>query len=175
MAQTVLITGSSSGIGRAAAELFQEQGWQVAAIMRSPSKAGDLEGRDGLLVFRLDVTDQDTIDQAIAAAIERFGSIDVVVNNAGYAAFGPFEAASEEQIQRQFDTNIYGVLRVIRTALPHLRKQRSGTLINISSIGGRVGIPLNTLYHATKFALEGFTESLHYELEPFGVKVPSDN
>jgi len=171
MAKTVLITGSSTGIGRDTATLFQQMGWNVAATMRRPDQEQELARLPRVICPRLDVTDRESIDEAVAATIDKFGAIDVLVNNAGYAAVGPFEAASPEHIQRQFDTNVFGLMNVTRAVLPHFRERRQGVLINVASIGGRVAFPLWSLYHATKWAVDGFTESLHYELRPFGIRV----
>ncbi len=167
--KTVLITGCSSGIGLKTAKLFQEKGWNVAATMRTPSKEKFPDTEKNVLILELDVTKPETIKTAIDATIKKFGRIDVIVNNAGYAVTGPFELASEEQIQRQFDTNVYGPMRVIQAILPHFREKKSGTIINISSMGGRMTFPLYSLYHSTKWAIEGFTEGLQYELEEFGI------
>jgi NAD(P)-dependent dehydrogenase (short-subunit alcohol dehydrogenase family) len=169
--KTILITGASSGIGRATALRFQREGWNVAATMRDPSAGRDLEGLDHVQVSRLDVTDASSIEAAVARAIQHFGRIDVLLNNAGYGAYGPLEAFSSERIRRQFDTNVLGLLDVTKAVLPHMRARRSGTVINISSIGGQITFPLGTLYHGTKFAVEGLSESLHYELEPLGIRV----
>jgi NAD(P)-dependent dehydrogenase (short-subunit alcohol dehydrogenase family) len=168
---TVLITGTSSGIGKATALLFQQRGWNVAATMRSPDKASDLQGLDRLLPLQLDVTEPESIQSAIAQTLEAFGGIDVLVNNAGYGLMGPFENCELEQIRRQFDTNVFGLMAVSQFVLPHFRDRKRGTLINISSIGGRVTFPLYSLYHSTKWAVEGFSESLHYELAPLNIQV----
>ncbi len=171
MNKTVLITGASSGIGKTAALLFHQQGWKVAATMRSPGRVTDLPEGERLFCLPLDVTDAPSIETGVQQAIQRFGSLDVVVNNAGYAAVGPFEAASEEQIYRQFDTNVYGILRLTKAVLPHFRERRQGVFVNVASMGGRITFPLYSLYHGTKWALEGFSESLQYELQPFGIRV----
>ena len=171
MSGTVLITGASSGIGKAAARFFQSKGWNVIATMRSPDAEADLKNLDRVLVTRLDVTDPASIDAAVSEGIAKFGRIDVLVNNAGYGAYGPLEVFSMEKIRRQFDTNVIGLLAVTKALLPHFRAQRSGTIVNISSIGGKITFPLGTLYHGTKFAVEGLSESLHSELEPIGVKM----
>lgn len=169
--QTILITGASSGIGKATAKHFQAQGWNVIATMRSPDKETELNALDNVLVTRLDVTDQASVDAAIAAGLERFGAIDALVNNAGYGAYGPLEAFDIDGIRRQFDTNVIGLLAATKAVLPHMRAAKSGTIVNISSIGGRMTFPLGTLYHGTKFAVEGISEALHYELESFGVRM----
>lgn len=171
MTNTILITGASSGIGKITAQLFQSKGWNVIATMRSPEKEEELNTLDNVLVTRLDVTDQTSIDAAVAAGMERFGAINVLVNNAGYGAFGPLEGFPMEGIQRQFDTNVIGLLATTKAVLPHMRAAKSGTIVNISSIGGKMTFPLGTLYHGTKFAVEGISESLHFELEAFGVRV----
>jgi len=173
MAGTALITGASSGIGRATVDYFAQRGWNVAATVRDPAKSADLTAKNSknLAVLRLDVTDAAAIEQAVAGTVARFGKIDVLVNNAGYALFGPFEAASPEQIERQFATNVFGLMNVTRAVLPHLRAQKSGTIVNVASVGGRLTFPLYSSYHATKWAVEGFSESLHYELAPLGIRV----
>lgn len=171
MTKTLFITGASSGIGQATAQWFQRQGWNVAATMRSPEKAGDWARHEQTLALRLDVTQIDTIQSAIAQAITRFGAIDVLVNNAGYGAVGPFEASTPEQVDRQLATNVTGLMNVTREMLPHFRQRKAGVIVNVSSMGGRVTFPLYSLYHATKWAVEGFSESLVYELEPFGIRV----
>ncbi|MEM7208624.1 MAG: SDR family oxidoreductase [Pseudomonadota bacterium] len=171
MSQTVMITGASSGIGKASAKHFHENGWNVVATMRSPQNETELTQLDNVLVTRLDVTDSDSIHAAVGAAIERFGRIDALVNNAGYGAYGPLEAFPMENIRRQFDTNVIGLLETTKAVLPHLRGQGSGVIVNISSIGGQMTFPLGTLYHGTKFAVEGLSESLHYELAAAGIKV----
>lgn len=171
MKKTVLITGTSSGIGRAAVIYFQQRGWNVAATMRSPEKENELGKLPGVKLFRLDVMDEASIQAAVSEAISAFGGIDVIVNNAGYGAVGIFEAASNEQIRRQFDTNVFGVMNVIRAILPHFREKRDGTIINISSMGGRITFPIYSVYHGTKWAIEGFAEALQFELRPFNIRV----
>lgn len=171
MNKTILITGASSGIGKASAIHFAEKGWKVAATMRNPQKETELNKIQNIQLFRLDVLDQESIDQAIEGTISAFGKIDVVLNNAGYGTAGPFEAATKEQVKRQFDTNLFGLMDVTRSVLPHFRENKSGLFINISSIGGLVTLPIFSLYHGTKWALEGFTESLAFELEPLGIQV----
>lgn len=169
--QTILITGASSGIGKATAKHFQAQGWNVIATMRSPDNETELTALDNVLVTRLDVTDEASISAAVAAGLERFGAIDALVNNAGYGAYGPLEAFDIDGIRRQFDTNVIGLLATTKAVLTHMRAAKSGTIVNISSIGGRMTFPLGTLYHGTKFAVEGLSESLHYELSAIGVRV----
>jgi NAD(P)-dependent dehydrogenase (short-subunit alcohol dehydrogenase family) len=168
--KTLFITGASTGIGRAAVHHFRDQGWNVAATMRTPSDHADLVS-DQVRTFALDVTDPATIGPAVDQAIQAFGSVDVLVNNAGYGAFGPFEAASNEQIERQYATNVTGLMFVTREFIPHFRERRSGVIINISSVGGRATFPFYSLYHGSKWAVEGFSESLNFELNPFGIRV----
>ena len=170
MTKAVLITGCSTGIGRAAAQLFASRGWSVTATMRRPEAAGDLAAAGAIRVEPLDVVDVASVERAVQRALEAFGRLDVVVNNAGFGAFGPFETASRELIERQIGTNLVGVFNVTRAALPAMRAQKSGVIVNISSIGGLTTLPLNSIYHATKYAVVGFTEGLNYELEPFGIR-----
>lgn len=168
--KTVLITGTSSGIGRAAVLKFNNEGWNVIATMREPSKETELNQLNNTLVVTLDVQKPETISQAIIAGINKFGQIDAVVNNAGAAIFGVFELATEDQVNKIFDTNVFGPMRVLRAILPYFRAQRSGTIINITSQGGRITFPTCSIYHATKFSLEGLTEAIAYELIPFGIR-----
>jgi NAD(P)-dependent dehydrogenase (short-subunit alcohol dehydrogenase family) len=171
MTQTIFITGASSGIGKATALSFQDKGWNVVATLRDPAQAGDLAALPRVLVTRLDVTDGASVTAAVDAAHARFGSIDVLLNNAGYGAYGPLEAFDMDGVRRQFDTNVIGMLEVTKAVLPQMRAQGRGVIVNISSIGGRMTFPLGALYHGTKFAVEGLSESLHYELEPLGIRV----
>ncbi len=171
MPNTILITGSSSGIGNATAKYFQEQGWNVIATMRTPEKDTELPGLENVLVTRLDVQDPDSIAQAVRLGIETFGRIDVLLNNAGYGAFGVLEAAPMENIRRQFDVNVIGLIETTKAVIPHFRANRCGTIINVSSVGGKVTFPLGSLYHGTKFAVEGFSEALIFEMGEIGVKV----
>jgi NAD(P)-dependent dehydrogenase (short-subunit alcohol dehydrogenase family) len=169
--KTVLITGCSSGFGMVTAKLFSERGWNVAATMRRIDDGQELAALDNTLVARLDVEDAASIDQAIAATIDRFGGIDTVVNNAGFGLFGLFEAISEEKIVEQFQVNVFGVMRVTRAILPHFRARGRGTIVNISSGAGVFTIPMLSLYCASKFALEGFSEGISYELASQGIAV----
>ncbi len=171
MNKTILITGASSGIGRATAKLFQEKGWNVIATMRTPEKEEELNQLDNVLVTRLDVLDLESIETAIAKGIDQYGQIDVVLNNAGYGLIGTFESAKRESIIRQFGVNVQGLFDVTQKTLPHFRKNKSGMFINVSSIGGKMTFPLMPLYHSTKFAVEGFSESLRWEMAEIGVKV----
>jgi NAD(P)-dependent dehydrogenase (short-subunit alcohol dehydrogenase family) len=176
MNKTVLITGTSSGIGRAAVTYFAQHGWNVAATMRSPQKetelgAASLGTLPNVKLFRLDVMDTDSIRQAITDARAAFGGIDAIINNAGYGAVGPFEAATPEQVQRQFDTNVFGVMNVIREILPYFRQKRDGTILTVTSMGGLITFPIYSIYHGTKWAVEGFTEALSFELKPFNIRI----
>lgn len=171
MAQTVLITGTSSGIGRETAKLFQAQGWNVIATMRTPKNEIELSQLANVRVARLDVTDEGSIGDAVAEGLSAFGVIDVLVNNAGFGSFGLLEATSRETIREQLDTNVVGLLATTRAVLPHMRARRKGVIVNVSSMGGRIAFPLGALYHASKFAVEGLSEALSYELAAIGVRV----
>jgi NAD(P)-dependent dehydrogenase (short-subunit alcohol dehydrogenase family) len=171
MSQTVFITGTSSGIGQLTALYFAKQGWNVAATMRNPDKDKELGNFSNIKRYSLDVTDSSSIQQALEAAIKDFGRIDVLVNNAGYGADGVFEAMSDQVIEKQFDTNVFGLMRVTRALIPHMRDNKGGIIIQIASVGGRVTFPLYSIYHGTKWAVEGFSEALHYELAPFKIKI----
>jgi NAD(P)-dependent dehydrogenase (short-subunit alcohol dehydrogenase family) len=169
--KTVVITGASSGIGKATAKFFLSRGWNVVAGMRQPGAEKELIEDDRLKVMRIDVQDAASIHVAVAEAVAIFGTIDVWVNNAGYGAFGPVEAGSRTQIQRQFDVNVFGLIECIRAIAPHFRSNRDGVLINVSSAGGLATAPGYSVYNASKFAVEGLSEGLWYELKTFGIKV----
>ena len=171
MKKTILITGASSGIGKATAIKFQQQGWHVIATMRTPEKETELGALENVQLEKLDVLDLETIDRALQNGISRFGKIDAIINNAGYGAYGPLESFPRENMIRQFNTNVIGLLDVSRAIIPHFRENKSGTIVNISSIGGQITFPLGSLYHGTKFAVEGISESLHYEMAELGIKV----
>ena len=171
MSKTILITGASSGIGKATAKTFQEKGWNVIATMRTPEKEEELTQLDRVLVTRLDVQDADSIQSAIEQGIKQFGKIDVLLNNAGYGLIGTFESIDHDAIQRQFGVNVFGLFDVTRALLPHMRSNKDGIIMNVTSVGGRITFPLISMYHSTKFAVEGFSESLSYELEPFNIRV----
>lgn len=169
--KTVLITGASSGIGRATALKFAENGWAVAATMRSPEKS-DLASQSGnIKLFKLDVTDQSSVDAAVRNVLAQCGTIDVLVNNAGYGLMGPFEAQTDAQIRRQFETNVFGVMNMTRAVLPHMRGRQQGRIVNVGSAAGRMTMPLYSMYSATKWALEGFSEGLWLELRQHNIKV----
>ncbi|WP_375586851.1 SDR family oxidoreductase [Flagellimonas aurea] len=169
--KTILITGASSGIGKETARLFQSKGWNVIATMRSPENESELDQLENVLVARLDVLDLDSIQNAFMEGVQKFGRIDVLLNNAGYGAYGPLEAFNRGQVLRQFNTNVIGLLDVTKTLLPHFRQNKKGIIINISSVGGKMTFPMGSLYHGTKFAVEGISESLNYEVEQFGGQV----
>jgi NAD(P)-dependent dehydrogenase (short-subunit alcohol dehydrogenase family) len=166
---SIFITGASTGLGRAAAVLFAARGWRVVATMRKPDDA-ELAAIPGVTLLALDVTDPAQIQAAAARAIE-LGPIDVVFNNAGYGLAGPLEGASDEQIVREIDTNLLGVIRTTKAFIPHFRERRKGLFIATTSIGGLVAFPLNSVYHATKWALEGWSESMAFELSKFGIGI----
>ncbi|MGH9947015.1 MAG: SDR family oxidoreductase [Pyrinomonadaceae bacterium] len=171
MDKVILVTGASTGIGRETVKLFQAKNWKVAATMRRPEEAADLQKIVDVECIRLDVTDIDSIKSAIAETLEKFGRIDVVVNNAGYGVIGPFEATTTEQVDQQIETNVIGLMNVCREIIPYFREQKCGHIVNIASVGGRMVFPLYSVYHATKWAVEGFSESLQHELEEFNIRV----
>ena len=171
MPKTILITGCSSGIGHSTATFFASNGWNVIATMRTLEKETQLNLIPNILVVKLDVTNIDSIKKAITDGVARFGRIDAIVNNAGFAVAGPFEPATTEQIKKQFETNVFGLMNCIREILPAFRSQKNGVIINIASMGGRISFPYFSLYHSTKWAVDGFCESLQYELASFGIKV----
>jgi NAD(P)-dependent dehydrogenase (short-subunit alcohol dehydrogenase family) len=163
--KVVLVTGASSGIGRACAELLAARGYRVYGASRRPAAAPLVES------IAMDVTDDASVRDAVAGVIAREGRIDIVVNNAGIGIAGAVEDTSVEEAREQFEVNFFGALRVCRAVLPMLRKQRASYIVNIGSIGGLIAIPYQGLYSASKFALEGLTESLRLEVRQFGVHV----
>ena len=172
MGKSVLITGASAGIGKLTAELMARRGWRVAATARHPEPLRAWAQERGIMeTLRLDVTDEASIAAAVAAAAERFGGLDVLVNNAGYGVFGPLEGASSEEVEAQLRTNFFGALSVIRHVMPIMRRQGGGTIINVSSVAGRMAAPFMSLYHASKYALEGFSESFRFEASIHGIRV----
>jgi len=170
MRKTIFITGASSGLGKATAKLFQQAGWDVIATMRNPENETELTEIENVTLLKLDVTDPAQIKETVEKAIS-LAKIDVVFNNAGYGLMGAFETLSDEKILRQINTNLLGVLRVTQAFIPHFREQKSGLFISTTSIGGFMGFPLNSIYHATKFALEGWSESMSFELKKFGIAI----
>ena len=171
-----IVTGSSSGNGFETSLLLAKNGFYTYATMRNLDKSAgikEIARKDSLPieVLQLDVTDDKSVTDAIDVISNRQGRIDVLVNNAGYEHHGSVEELSMEEIKTQFETNFFGAVRVLKAVLPMMRKQRSGTIVNVSSIGGKIGVPLNSAYVGSKFALEGFSESMKYELEGFDIKV----
>ncbi|MEF8879017.1 MAG: SDR family oxidoreductase [Candidatus Thermoplasmatota archaeon] len=172
MPKNVFITGSSSGIGKETALYFYNKNWNVIATMRQPdNRKTELHRIDGIDTVHLDVLDKKSIAEAVDYAIDKYQQIDVLINNAGFAAFGPFEGLTERQIKKQFETNVFGLMDVSRQMIPFMRRQKDGVIINVSSIGGRISFPLYSIYNSSKWAVEGFSESLLYELKPFNIKV----
>lgn len=169
--KTILITGTSSGIGLATAQRFQAAGWNVAATMRNQARPTPLQGLPNVALLRLDVTDRASIQAAVAATLQQFGGLEVLLNNAGYGLAGPLEAVEPAQLERQYATNVFGPIYTIQACLPHFRAQGTGLIVNVSSIGGRLVLPFNSLYHGAKYALEGISESLALELAPLGIRV----
>jgi len=170
MTKTIFITGASSGIGRSTVELFAAKGWDVIATMRQPQNH-PFAHLGNVTVIQLDVNDDASVEKAVQQTINQCGIPLVIVNNAGFGTFGPFEETSLQQIESQFNTNVFGVMRVTKAFLPYLRQNQQGTIINITSMVGRMTVPHYSLYAATKHAIEGFSETLYYELRPFGIKV----
>ena len=164
---TILITGCSSGFGKLAALQFARKGDTVYASMRNTSKGKELEeARDSeklkIELLQLDVTDEASVNTAVAKVIAEAGQIDVLVNNAGIGAHGPIEETDDDEAKEIFETNFFGALRTIRTVLPHMREKKAGTIVNVSSLAGRVGPPFDGIYAASKFALEAASEALYY-------------
>ena len=169
MAKTIFITGASSGIGKATALLFAEKGWNVVATMRNPENAKDLAS-ENITLLPLDVTDVEQINQSVGKALQ-ISDIDIVLNNAGYGLAGSFEASTDAQLSNIINTNLLGVLRVTKAFIPYFRKKGNGLFITTTSIGGLLTFPFFSVYHATKWALEGWSESVAYELKRFGIRV----
>lgn len=168
--KTIFITGASSGIGKATAKIFQSRGWKVIATMRTPEKETELTQLENVTVLPLDVTNDAQIQSTVKAAISS-GNIDVVLNNAGHGLFGPVEAVSDEHISKQINTNFLGPLKVIQAFIPYFREKKHGLFINTTSMAGLTGFPLSSIYNATKWALEGFSECLSIELSIFNIGV----
>ena len=171
-----VVTGSSSGIGFETSLLLAKNGFFTYATMRNLDKSNkiiDLKLKEKLPleVLELDVTDDKSVKEAIEKIANEQGTVNVLVNNAGYALVGPLEELSIQEFKEQFETNVFGAIRVTQAVLPIMRKQRHGTIVNISSIAGRIGFPLTSAYVSSKFALEGLSESMAYEIDQFGTKV----
>jgi NAD(P)-dependent dehydrogenase (short-subunit alcohol dehydrogenase family) len=164
----VLITGCSTGIGQDLARRLALAGYTVVASARRPETLADLSAA---LALPLDVTDAASVAGAMAEVIRRFGRVDVLVNNAGYAVRGAVEEVPDEQVREMFDVNVYGVMRMIRAVVPHMRQQRAGRIVNIGSVGGKLVVPVNGTYSATKYALEALSDALRLELALFGIQV----
>ena len=178
MQKVAVVTGSSSGMGFETSLILARNGFHTYATMRKLEGEGlkqltDITKNENLplQVIQLDVNDDKSVNDAINAVIKEKDRIDVVVNNAGYDLMGALEETSMDEIKAQFETNIFGPLRIMQAVIPMMRKQGGGIIVNITSLGGRISFPLNSPYHATKFALEGLSESIQYELEPFGIKI----
>jgi NADP-dependent 3-hydroxy acid dehydrogenase YdfG len=168
--KAVLITGCSSGIGHATAERLAEDGWKVYATARRPETIADLEER-GCATLALDVTDEQSMQAAVRAVSEAEGAVGVLVNNAGYSQSGAIESVPIDQVRRQFDTNVFGLVRMCQLVLPGMRDQRWGKIVNIGSMGGRLTFPGGGFYHATKYAVEAISDALRFEVKGFGVDV----
>ena len=175
MSKVWLITGAARGLGRSIAEAVLAAGDRLVATARDPSRLADLEKRygDQLRTAALDVTDADAARAAVQTAVDGFGRLDVLVNNAGFGHVAPFEQMPDDDFRSQIDTNFFGVVNLTRAALPIMRRQRSGHIINVSSVGGRIGVPGLSAYQTAKWAVGGFTEVLAQEVAPFGVRVVS--
>ena len=174
MSKVWLVTGTASGLGRHIAEAVLASGDRLLATARDPRQLADLvqgHGDDRIRTAPLDVTDATAAQAAVQAAIDAFGRLDVLVNNAGYGEIAPFEQVSAESFRKLVETNFYGVVNTTRAALPLMRRQKRGHILQISSVGGRLALPGSTSYHAAKWAVGGFTEALAQEVAPFGVKV----
>lgn len=170
MQKTIFITGASTGLGKATAKLFQSKGWQVIATMRNPEKETELNQLQNIVLLPLDVTNSDQIIQTIKNVTDQY-SIDVVLNNAGYGLIGALESLTDEQILRQIETNLMGVIRVSKAFTTHFRENKKGLFLNVTSTFGLIGFPTCSVYSATKFAVDGFSESLASELVQFGIQV----
>jgi len=163
MNKTIFITGASSGLGKATAKLFQSKNWNVIATMRHPEKETELDKLENVTLLPLDVTNPDQINSAVSAAIS-LHPIDVVFNNAGYGLMGSMESFNDDQILQQINTNLLGVIRVTHAFIQHFREKKSGLFISTTSMGGFMGFPLHSIYHASKFGIEGWSESMSFEL-----------
>jgi len=170
--KTIIITGASSGIGKETALLFSKRDWNVIAASRNIDKMKqEFSSITNIHCIQLDVRDTSSIVKAVNEIKEKYQTIDVLVNNAGFAVKGIFEYSTPEQVKNQFETNVFGLMDMTREIIPLMRQQGYGTIINVSSIGGKIGFPLYSLYQSTKFAVEGFSEALSYELQQFNIKV----
>lgn len=168
--KTIFMTGTSTGLGRAAAKLFADKGWKVIATMRTPEKVTEFVNYPNISLKKLDVTNLEQI-KSVIEDVFKSGDVDVVFNNAGYGLAGPFEGTTDEQMVRNITTNLLGVMRVTQEFLPYFRKKRSGLFLTTTSIGGSIALPFNSVYHATKFGLEGWSEGLDLEIRKFGISI----
>ena len=168
--KAVLITGCSSGIGHATAELLAGEGWTVYATARRPESIADL-AQKGCKTLALDVTDESSMTSAVQAVLDAERAIGVLVNNAGYSQSGAVESVPVEQVRRQFETNVFGLLRMCQLVLPGMREQQWGRIVNLSSMGGRLTFPGGGIYHATKYAVEAISDAMRFEVRGFGVEV----
>ena len=168
--KTIFITGSSTGLGRATAKLFVDKGWKIIATMRNSEKETELSKLPNVTLLSLDVTDPEQIKSTVEKAMAISG-VDVVHNNAGYGLAGPLEGMSDAQIVRMVNTNMLGAIRITKAFIPYFRAKRSGMFINTISIGGLITVPFNSIYHATKWALDGWSESMAFELKRFGIGI----
>ncbi len=172
MAKVALITGTSSGIGRACAKLLAHHGYRVFATSRDVNNFSNIN-KDSIMPLQVDITSQKSINKAIDYIIKKENKIDILVNNAGYGVISSVEEFREQEMIDQFDVNVFGLLRVSKAVIPHMRRANQGVVINISSFLGKIGLPLLTLYNASKYAVEGITDSLRYELRDFNIRVHS--
>src|SRR6266704_4079749 len=170
VSRAVLITGCSTGIGRATAEQLAARGWTVYATARRPESIRDLAGR-GCKTLALDVCDEASMRAAVETVERAEGAVGVLVNNAGYGQEGPFEEVPMAQVRRQFETNVFGLVRLTQLVLPGMRRQSWGRVVNLSSMGGRLTLPGGAYYHATKYAVEAISDALRFEVRPFGIDV----
>jgi NAD(P)-dependent dehydrogenase (short-subunit alcohol dehydrogenase family) len=173
--KVAVVTGSSTGIGLETSLALARNGFLTCATMRDLKKSNEIESiarKENIPIkaFEMNVDDDDSVNKAITKIVNEFGRTDILVNNAGYGLFGAMEDFTMDEIKKQFETNVFGVMRVIQNVLPTMRQQQSGIIINVSSMSGLAGIPSQSVYSATKFAVEGMSEALSYELEPFGIK-----
>ena len=168
--KTIFVTGASSGLGKATAKLFSAKGWNVIATMRTPARETELGSLPNISLLELDVSNPKQILEVVEKVMS-VGTVDVVLNNAGYALVGPLEASTDEQVVTQISTNELGAILVTKAFIPHFRERKSGMFLTTTSIGGLVSFPLNAVYHATKWALEGFAESIAFELKSFNISV----
>lgn len=170
MTETVLITGCSSGIGRETAHAFLEDGWEVYATARNPADVEAL-GEAGANIASLDVTDEDDVERVVERIVDEEGRVDCLVNNAGYAQLGPVEDVPVEMVEDQFEVNVFGPHRLAREVLPHMRERQTGTIVNVSSVAGRLATPGMGIYNGSKFAVEGISDALRPEVSEYGIDV----